>query len=311
MAYNTGTIFDNAGRMIYGDGSDGSLTFDGTTTILGIAPVSTGGRFTYMLTRDITAESITVNSTVDVLPNGYRIYVRNKLTIQSNATINMNGGNADGVTAGTGYTNLGSLFVTSVAGAAGRTAGGAAQNGLGATAGPTSALVAITGGNGGSVTGGTTGAGGTSSLPAALSGLSGSDWTYFFKSLFTATTGKVIGSTFISPSGGPGGGGGAITAGTGTSGAGGGGGGAVLICAYELDNSGTISAKGGNGGNYTGTPTGAGGGGGGGGGWVSVVARFFTNQGTITANGGSAGAGINQVIGATNGANGTVNILRA
>jgi hypothetical protein len=309
MAYNAGTIFDNVGRLVYGDGSDGTLTYDGTTTILGVAPVSSGGRFSYTLTRDITAENITVNSTVDILTNGYRIYVRNKLTIQSNATINMNGGNASGLTAGTGFGNLGSMNIISIAGANGRTATGAAQNGLNAGPGPTSALLAATGGNGGAVTGGAGGTGGLSSL-ASLTGLSGTDWTYFFKSLLTATTGKVIGSSAVSVSGGPGGGGGAISGATGTSGGGGGGGGAVLICAYELDNSGTISADGGKGGNSAGGPTAAGGGGGGGGGWVSVVTRFITKQGTITANGGSAGGGTNQTIGATNGANGQVNILR-
>lgn len=305
MAYNAGTLFDNVGRLVYGDGSDGTLTFDGSSTVLGISPVTAGSRYNYTLTRDITAENITINSTVDLLPNGFRIYVRNKLTIQTNATINMNGGNANGSTAGPGYTNLGSLNVSGIAGAAGKTQNGAAQAGTSATAGPTNVLVATTGGNGGAVSGGVSGAGGTSTIIAA--GLSG-DLTYIAKQLFFATTGKAGLNNYYSINGGPGGGGGAIAGSTGASGGGGAGGGAVLICAYELDNSGTISANGGNGGNATGDP--AGGGGGGGGGWVSVVTRFLTKQGTITANGGSAGGGTNQTVGATNGPSGFVNILR-
>lgn len=308
MAYNAGTILDNTGRMVFGDGSDGTLTFDGSSTVLGITPVSSGGRFSYTLTRDITAENITVNSTVDLLPNGFRIYVRNKLTVQSNATISMNGGSASGLTGGTGYTNQGSLYVNSVAGAAGKTQNGAAQAGSAASAGPANTLLATSGGNGGAVTGGAAGAGGTSTL-MVVTGLSGTDYTYLFKNLFTALTGKVIVNVYNPVSGGAGGGGGAISGSTGVSGGGGAGGGAVLVAAYEFDNSGTISANGGSGGNATGDP--AGGGGGGAGGWVNVVTRFLTKQGTITANGGSAGASTNPSVGATNGANGYVNIVRA
>lgn len=307
MAYNTGTIFDNVGRLIYGDGSDGTLTFDGTTTILGIAPATAGSRKNYTLTRDITAENITVNSAVDILPNGYRIYVRNKLTIQTNATINMNGGNANGSTAGPGYVNLGALYLTSVGGGAGKTQNGSAQAGTAATAGPNNVLVATTGGSGGAVTGGAAGSGGTSTTIAA--GLAGTDYTYLAKQLFFASTGKVGVNNYYSINGGVGGGGGAIAGSTGASGGGGAGGGGIIICTYELDNSGTISANGGNGGNATGDP--AGGGGGGGGGYVSVVTRFLTKQGTITANGGTAGSSVNASAGATNGPNGYVNILRA
>lgn len=313
MAYSYGPVTDNSSRGFYGDGSDGTITFDGTTTILGIVPVSSGGRYSYTLVRDIKPENMTVNSTVDILSSGYRIHVRNKLTLQSNSTINMNGGNASGITSGTGYTNQGSLNVTSIAGGAGKNQNGAAQAGNPAGSGPTNTLIAISGGNGGAVSGGATGAGGTSIL-MNIPSMGGSDYTYLFKNVIFAITGKVLNGTasniegYKPINGGPGGGGGAIAGSTGASGAGGGGGGGVLVYAYELDNSGTISANGGNGSNGTGDP--AGGGGGGAGGWVSVIVRYMTKQGTITANGGSAGGSVNPTVGATNGAGGYVNVVR-
>lgn len=321
MAYNEGPIFENVGRIVYGTGLDGTITLDGTSTVLGIAPVTVGGRKKYFLSRDITPENVTVNSGVDLIPNGYRIYIRNKLTIQSNATVNMDGADANGITGGPGIGNVtvdpaltsfgrGTLHMVAGKGGDGRTANGTNQAGLSATNTPIYTLKAYSGGSGGGVGGGAPGAGGTSTI-ITVPGAAGTDLTYMFTEPIMAMTGKVFTSNFFPISGGPGGGGGATSApgGGGISGAGGAGGGCVLICAYELENNGIISANGGRGANATANP--AGGGGGGAGGWVSVVFRYMTKQGTITASGGLAGASINATSAATDGASGYVTITRA
>lgn len=75
----------------FGTGADGNLTYDGSTTILGMAPSASA----YTLTRDIYANNLTVNAGVTINTGGYRIFVKGTLTL-SNATtsiIQNNGGN--------------------------------------------------------------------------------------------------------------------------------------------------------------------------------------------------------------------------
>ena len=69
--------FSNAPEIIYGTGSDGSVTFDGSSTVLGFAPSSS----VYSLTRDIYCYNMTVGDGVRIQPNGYRIFVQNLLTL--------------------------------------------------------------------------------------------------------------------------------------------------------------------------------------------------------------------------------------
>jgi hypothetical protein len=69
--------FLDAPDVVYGTGDDGSVVFDGTTTILGLAPSSS----VYSLTRDIYCYNMSVGDSVRIQPNGYRIFVQNLLTL--------------------------------------------------------------------------------------------------------------------------------------------------------------------------------------------------------------------------------------
>ncbi len=69
--------FSDAPEIIYGTGSDGSVVFDGSSTVLGLAPSSN----VYSLTRDIYCYNMTVSDSVRIQPNGYRIFVKNLLTL--------------------------------------------------------------------------------------------------------------------------------------------------------------------------------------------------------------------------------------
>ncbi len=282
---------------VFGDKSDGALVYDGSTTILGMAPVAN----VYTLTRDIWASAITVNSGVTIKPVGFRIFVNGVLTITS-GTIQNDGG------AGTNGTN-GVAGVAGAAGSGGQTWGNgtvarAGGNGLGITtavaangnpgagAGLTSSLGG-SGGNGDSATTttgtGTVGSGVTVTAPTATVGVP--------RYTPDAVVGVKLGSSSSTPwTFGCGGGGGAVSqTSTGNCDSGGGGGGAagVFIFARSIVNNGTISANGGVGGN--GFCSGkanqaAGGGGGGGGGCVILVYQQF-NGTAPTASGGAAGTG--------------------
>lgn len=87
---------------VYGNGSDGDLTFDGTTTVLSIAPSSS----TYTLTRDIYAANMTINANVKVITNGYRVFVRNVLAMNSGSILGFQtGSSATGSISGGGAAN--------------------------------------------------------------------------------------------------------------------------------------------------------------------------------------------------------------
>lgn len=61
---------------MFGTGADGAVTFDGSTTILGLVP---SGNI-YTMTRDIHCTNITINNGVTIYPAGYRIYATGTLT---------------------------------------------------------------------------------------------------------------------------------------------------------------------------------------------------------------------------------------
>ena len=69
--------FLDAPDVVYGTGDDGSVTFNGSSTVLGLAPSSS----VYSLTRDIYCYNMTVSDSVRIQPNGYRIFVQNLLTL--------------------------------------------------------------------------------------------------------------------------------------------------------------------------------------------------------------------------------------
>lgn len=258
----------------FGDGSDGTVVFDGVATVLGLAP-STG---IYTLTRDIYPANMTVALAATIITGSFRIFVRGVLTV--NGTIENNGGAGAAPTAGVAVTA--------------QTLGGSFAGGLGHAAGagsPGTAATTSIGGAGGAGGAGTGGAGagiaGTVTAPSAAQG--GPPHALPF-----ATMGQALGNGGLTLLKGGAGGGAGGDDGTGAGGGGGGGGGVVMVAAYSLQfgASGVVEALGGAGhagGSSGGTNCGGGGGGGGGG---LILVYHVTNL--VAANtlvtGGVAGA---------------------
>jgi len=92
--YNLSAFIDSP-DPVYGTGSDGDATLDGSTTVLGMAPSSS----VYSMTRDMFFNNLTLNADVRLAPNGYRIFVKNLLTLNSGSTIGFT----------TGYSTDGSI----------------------------------------------------------------------------------------------------------------------------------------------------------------------------------------------------------
>lgn len=282
------------GVSIFGDGSDGSVVFDGSTTILGMAPSSN----VYTLTRDFFFSAVTLNSGVQIKTNGFRIFCSGTFTGGSSTSIIQWNGAAGVVTAAGGATSNGSSSFSGgtttaspgTAGGAGGTAAGSAGVNQATTGGLGGAGGAGGTGNGGANAGG---AGGTINANAAANGS--------LRAAPSAITLVTLGGTTVSRfAGGAGGGGGG---GDGTAGGGGGaGGGIVAVYAKTFAGTGAIQARGGAGG----TPAGGnrGGGAGGGGGLVVVISQSVVAgavsgwtidaaigaAGTSTGNGGTPGA---------------------
>lgn len=121
--------FLDASSIIYGDGIDGSVNFDGSSTVLSIAPSSS----VYQLTRDIYCYNMLVGANVRVQPNGYRIFVENILQLADGSVI----GWADSV----GWTTTGSIKGGGAAGASvtHSLGGSTGQSGAGTATPPTAA----------------------------------------------------------------------------------------------------------------------------------------------------------------------------
>lgn len=296
---------------LFGTGIDGAVTFDGSTTVLGLVPSGN----VYTLTRDIAVSSMTVNSGVTVNQAGFRIFVTGTLT--NNGHVASNGKNgASPITAG-GVTFTNGFFANpNSAGGAGANGNSAGNNGVvqanttpqpyasdsvntatahaanGATTG-----AGAGGGDGGASLGGTGGGGG-----AVIPVVQGySDYMTFY-------TGHSSGRGTTSAIGcGGGGGGGGSNGTTGQGGGGGSGGGVAFVAAAVIAGNGDFTATGGNGGNsVAGNASATGGGGGGGGGIVALL--YVTNAGTWTtsAAGGTGGTKTGTGTNGGNGANGVV-----
>jgi hypothetical protein len=121
----TSTLIDVA-DSIYGTGMDGDAILDGSTTVLGMAPSAS----VYSMTRDIYFDDLTINASVRLAPNGYRIFVKNVLTFAGNNA-------AIGFT--TGYATAGSIQQGGAAATAVTHSLGGSATGNTATA-PTAAL---------------------------------------------------------------------------------------------------------------------------------------------------------------------------
>lgn len=94
-ASNALSNFIDSADPIFGTGVDGDATLDGSTTILGMAPSSN----VYSMTTDLFFNNLTINAGVRLAPNGYRIFVKNILTLDNNSTIGFI----------TGYSTAGSI----------------------------------------------------------------------------------------------------------------------------------------------------------------------------------------------------------
>jgi len=288
-----------ANLTIYGDGSDGNVTFDGSSVVLSLTPVAN----VYTLLRDLYLSASTINVGVSIVTNNYKIFCNSTLT--NNGTIGWNGNNglntgAAGALIGNSSGTLSLLVSSSAAGGAGNTGAGSAGGSTGGTAGGIGGAGGA--GGAGASAGGT---GGTVTPPAAQRPLP--------KALIQSTLSRVLSSTavldYTIAAGGGGGGGDGVQKG----GGGGGGGGYVYLASYLIAGTGTISANGGIGGAGDPAGTNCGGGGGGGGGYMSLFSRSANNAlisgQTITANGGIGGAGVGSGVAGSNGANGVLVVL--
>ena len=87
--------FIDAPDPIFGTGTDGDATLDGSSTVLGMIPSSN----VYSMTSDLYFNNLTINEGVRLAPNGYRIFVKNILTLNNNSIIGFT----------TGYSTAGSI----------------------------------------------------------------------------------------------------------------------------------------------------------------------------------------------------------
>lgn len=248
---------------IYGDGSDGSATCDGTTSVAGMT--LSGGKYT--LTRDVYFVNLTINVSTTVNNGGFRIFC--------NGTFTCNGHFA---TDGQSAVDATSAVLGGGGGGAGGTGSGTGTVGAGGDGGPSggSQVTYSFGGTGGSSGFGPTPPGGVVTPPSNF----GTP-----RNIFSAITCQLYsgGNSIANFNGGCGG-----QASAGCS-AGGGGGVSIVAC-VKLTGSGEITA---NGGNAITVSSLYGAGGGGGGVAILVVGDDSAWTGLHTANGGlhSTGSG--------------------
>lgn len=284
----------------FGDGTDGTCHFDGTSTVLGAAPfagstvsgwpssVLRKAGQNYNLVRDIYCSTIVVDNNVFVETQGFRVFASVSVTLNGNAEFGAAGfdgfGGSLGGQGGIGPAS-GILPGNNCAGVGG---GGSQTNGAGVAPGSANrplwfpATSITNAGNGGA---GSSGIGGTSSLGAFLAATSG-DIRNFYELIGARTTSGVsVGGVF--PCGGGGGG-----DGTHYGGGGGGDGAWAVIASPVLVTNSTSSfvayGGGGGGGDAAGD---TGGGGGGTGGVLVIVHPAGTSLPTTHVNGGAGGAG--------------------
>ena len=124
-ATNDMASFIDAPDPIYGSGHDGDAVLDGTSTVLGMAPTSS----VYTMTRDMFFDDLTINANVRLMPAGYRIFVKNVLTMNTNSIIGFV----------TGFSTTGSIAQGGAASTAVTHSLGGSATGFTATA-PTAAL---------------------------------------------------------------------------------------------------------------------------------------------------------------------------
>lgn len=272
---------------LMGDGSDGALDFDGSSTVLGIVPSGS----VYTLPRHIYPTTMRVRTGVTIKGHGWGIFASGLITMDSDtAHLSWDGAAGSGSAAGGQISFTGGYFYGAQSGGNGGASGyGAPSNG--GNINPAPFGFAGAGGAGGlSGFGGGGGAGGTGGTITNNGANAGTP--HWLQQAISATAMSGATSLWQGASGGGGGRGGNTAAG-----GGGGGGGAwgVVTCAgFRTTGSnsvlGWISADGGAGGTAPSSSDG-GGGGGGGGGHITVVSADGTFPTIVTSNGGAGGLG--------------------
>lgn len=270
---STGAVSDPVDRA-YGDGSDGTVTFDGATAVAGCSRSGS----VYTMTRSVQYVDATIQNGVSVKSNAAGAFCcTGTLTVDSGGILDFNGNAASGGTPGAG---VGASFVGVSA------AGGSGSGGAGSVS--SAPALGGSGGNGGlNAGGGGTGGGGTGGAATIPAAQDGSAW--YVKQLQAFLSAR---SSAASRFNGGGGGGAGTNGGVGTPGAGGAGGLVGNVFCKNIAGSGTIRANGGNGGNASGGGSNAGGGGGGGGGALFIITQTsnYASLLTVTANGGTGGS---------------------
>lgn len=264
----------------FGNGSDGDVILDGTTSF----PWATLSSSVYTMTRDLFAESVVIDATVTLEPNGWRIFSQGDVTNNGTISAAGNGGSLSPIRGadGTGQGSVGGGY-----------GGGVSSSGNGADAqGVATGQPPLlgTGGNGGNgdLGGGTVSTGGLGGT--SVTNTTAIDW---FLSPYALLTGGCYvglgfgtdGGVFSTPST-PGGGSGAGDS-THRGGGGGSGAGNVVIYARNVVNNGTVTVAGGDG--FSPSTGNVGGGGGGAGGYVFAYTEIPWTAGTIDVSGGAAG----------------------
>lgn len=300
-----------APRGNYGDGSDGALHFDGSSTIT-LGANNDGATLVpsanvYTLVRDLYATTLVIDSGVTVKGAGFFIFASVSAngpgTFSCDGNNGGNGSTTTGVAGGNTGTNRYSLIAGS--GGAGATGNGATPvNGQTQNPEKSAGVGAANGGAGNFPHGGGSGGNGATGLGAQGGSVSGGG-TGGIPTWKNSPT--VISRNNLTISNGAGGGGGGGVAGF--SGGGGGGGGCILgLFTPSIIGPITMSAKGGNGGDGNAGGN-TGGGGGGGGGWVVDDCMIGRSNLTTNVSGGTAGAAHGTGHAGGNGAAGTVTHL--
>lgn len=281
---------------VWGDGSDGSVNFDGTNTYPSFSSTTGAApNLVYRLTRNLYATDVTLASGKTLNAWNNQLYCTGTFTCDGHMSAD---GAANLVNPQTGLTGVGQdqngNYLPAASSGSG---GGSGVNGSnGSNSGGVACLGGAAGAGGTSSTGKTGGAGGSANVTGFTNlGIHRAFSIFNMQQGMNITAGSTTFQLYCGGAGGGGGGGG----GAGASGGAGGTGGAILgVFARRLAGSGTITAKGGDGNRGDWNAPGGGGGGGGGGG--AILAASTTIYSTITglswdvsggSGGGSSGGG--------------------
>lgn len=289
----------------FGDGSDGTATFDGSTAVTGCT--RSGSVYTAIKDLAFTTSTFTNGVTLDLSGGtaGFELNCSVALVgpASGTATIKCNGNAASGATAGAALTSSSPIGATSGAGA-----GGIQNAGQGGGAAGTwqNSFKAGNGGNGGA----------SATNAGATGGTAGSTLTDAQASMVTwadIRRARTLGGTILS--GGAGGASGGGTTGVASGGGGGSGGGWCRVNAKTITNGAQLAIQANGGAGANGVGGNAGGGGGGGGGYAIVAHGGSTTpaglvSGTnVTAAGGALGSPAGTGSAGTAGGTGQVRIF--